>query len=306
MYEKQLISLSANQPVSNNILDKWIMARLYQTHSEVTKYLDGYNTVKAGKEIISLIDDLSTWYLRRSRDRIKGEAGEAQLALQTLARVLAETAKLLAPFMPFLAEFIYKDITAKESVHLEAWTGQQTFDQAILDRMVVARKVVELGQSLRKEKNLKVRQPLVALTYKIAGDHELGEDIETVIAEELNVKKVSNQQSAISGQEVTKEDGNIKIYLNTEITEELRREGLARELERQIQDLRKSAGLKPGELIDLYYNCQDEILESILLTLVDRKKTFANQITKALEIEPDLEIQTQIDGKAIWLGLVKI
>jgi isoleucyl-tRNA synthetase len=165
---------------------------------------------------------------------------------------------------------------------------------------------VELGKSLRKEKNLKVRQPLVALTYKIAGDHELGEDIETVIAEELNVKKVSNQQSAISGQEVTKEDGNIKIYLNTEITEELRREGLARELERQIQDLRKSAGLKPGELIDLYYNCQDEILESILLTLVDRKKTFANQITKALEIEPDLEIQTQIDGQAIWLGLVKM
>ncbi len=326
MYEKSAISQSsfagamedrsANPPslelwrtgqlISDHILDKWIMARLTQTHSEVTKYLDGYNTVKAGKEIISLIDDLSTWYLRRSRDRIKGEAGEAQLALQTLAGVLAEIAKLLAPFMPFLADFIFRDVTGKESVHLARWTAPQAFDSTILESMALARKVVELGQSLRKEKNLKVRQPLLALVYEFKENQALGEEMEAVIAEELNVKQVSGQRSANQQEWVSKEDGNIKIYLNTQITEELKKEGLAREMERQVQDLRKGAGLKPGELINVYYNCQDEEIEGILLSMLDRKKTFINQVTKALEVEPDYEIQTQVGGKAIWLGLIKI
>jgi isoleucyl-tRNA synthetase len=304
--DAQINTESTDSKLSENILDKWIIARLNKAHSEVTKYMESYNTVKAGKEIVSFIDELSTWYVRRSRDRMKAEGEVAKPALNTLGYVLVEIAKLLAPFMPFLAEFIYRDVTGKESVHLEKWTQSATFDQLILDQMDVARKVVELGQSLRKEKNLKVRQPLLALCYEIKEHQILGEEIEVVIAEELNVKKVSGQRSAVSGQAVSREDGSIKIFLNTEITEELKQEGLAREMERQVQELRKSAGLKPGELIDLYYNCQDETLESILLTWVDRKKTFANQITKALEIEPDFEIQTQIDGKAIWLGLIKI
>jgi isoleucyl-tRNA synthetase len=304
--DAQINTDNTDSKLSENVLDKWIIARLNKAHSEVTKYMDSYNTVKAGKEIVSFIDELSTWYVRRSRDRMKAEGEVAKPALNTLGYVLVEIAKLLAPFMPFLAEFIYRDVTGKESVHLEKWTQSATFDQLILDQMDVARKVVELGQSLRKEKNLKVRQPLLALCYEIKEHQILGEEIEVVIAEELNVKKVSGQRSAVSGQAVSREDGSIKIFLNTEITEELKQEGLAREMERQVQELRKSAGLKPGELIDLYYNCQDETLESILLTWVDRKKTFANQITKALEIEPDFEIQTQIDGKAIWLGLIKI
>jgi isoleucyl-tRNA synthetase len=172
--------------------------------------------------------------------------------------------------------------------------------------MVLARKVVELGQSLRKEKNLKVRQPLLALVYEFKENQALGEEMEAVIAEELNVKQVSGQRSANQQEWVSKEDGNIKIYLNTQITEELKKEGLAREMERQVQDLRKGAGLKPGELINVYYNCQDAELEGILLSMLDRKKTFINQVTKALEVEPDYEIQTQVGGKAIWLGLVKI
>ena len=309
MYEKQANSEQRTVNSSENILDKWIITRLNQTQSEVTKYLDAYNTVKAGKEIVSFIDELSTWYLRRSRERIKGNEVVAKQALNTLGFVLVETAKLLAPFMPFLAEFIYKDVTGKESVHLETWTPLQTFDQSLLDQMALARKVVELGQSLRKEKNLKVRQPLLALSYEIKEHQTLGEEIEAVIAEELNVKRVSNQsisQSANQQAWVSKEDANIKIYLNTELTEDLRQEGLAREIERQVQDLRKAGGLKPGELINLYYNCQDAEIERILLTAVDRKKTFVNQIEKVLEVEPDFEIQTQIEGKAIWLGLVKV
>ena len=81
---------------------------------------------------------------------------------------------------------------------------------------------------------------------------------------------------------------------------------LRRELERAIQDLRKKSGLKVGELVDVYYNTQDEKLEDTLLKMLDRKKTFVNQISKSLEIEVDYEIQSQIEGKAIWLGVIKI
>ncbi len=98
-----------------SVLDRWVLARLDQTLRTVTKDLDKFNTVRAGRMIVDFINDLSTWYVRRSRDRIKGNDAAAQRTLHVLGYVLAETAKMLAPFMPFLSEFIFKDLTGKES-----------------------------------------------------------------------------------------------------------------------------------------------------------------------------------------------
>ena len=132
-------------------------------------------------------------------------------------------------------------------------------------------------------------------------------ELEAVIAEELNIKLVSGRSDfAPKNGYATKETPEFKLALNLELSDELRQEGLARELERQVQDLRKKSGLKVGELVDLYYNTQDDSLEEILLKFLDRKKTFVSQISKSLEIEVDFETQGQVDGKAIWLGMIKI
>ena len=309
MYEKQTAPIT--QPISSDshVLDKWVVARLTKAQEEITKHLDGYNTVKAGREMLDFVDELSTWYLRRSRERIKSGGEPARQALNTLAYVLTEISKLLAPFMPFLSDFIFRDLTGKESVHLEDWTETSEHDENLLVQMAALRQIVELGLSLRKEKNLKVRQPLLEFAY-YGKELKFDAEMEAILSEELNVKAVKNQELGIVNREqegwAAKEGADFKVGLNLNITEELKKEGWARELERQVQDLRKKSGMKVGELADLYYNIESLELEGVLLSLFDRKKTFVSQISKSLEVEPDFESQSVVDGGKVWMGIVKI
>jgi len=301
-------------PEAAHVLDRWIMARLHQTHKLVTADLDGYNTVRAGRAIVDFINDLSTWYLRRSRDRMRGDSAEAKAALAVFGYVLAETAKMLAPFMPFLSEFLYQDLTGKESVHLENWTEVASqVDDRVLAAMELVREAVSLGHALRKQLGLAVRQPLRALDMTIKSKSvDIDEELMALILAELNVKI---QEDALSDKASVRPD-TIKsiagpshidqLYLDIELTGELKQEGLARELERQVQDLRKKSGLKVGELVDLYYNTQDEALASALVELLDRKKTFVNQVKMSLEVEVDYEAQAEVDKKAVWLGIIKV
>jgi isoleucyl-tRNA synthetase len=286
--------------VANHVLDKWVLSRLALTHKTVTEALDTYNTPLAGRAIQDFITELSTWFVRRSRDRIKGGDAQAQETLNVLGFVLVETSKLLAPFMPFMAEHLYKDLTGKLSVHLAKWSDVRSGNEKLEADMVALQNLVEMTLRIRKENNLKVRQPLAELQYV----GELDEDLEQIIAAELNVKKVSQVGEIIS------RNGwismNDVVSLDVVPNEELLREGTARELERQVQDLRKKSGLKVGELVDLYYTSTDEALGETLISLLDRKKTFVNQIKTSLEVEADFEIQAVVDGKPIWLGMVKI
>jgi len=311
MYEKGVAS-SELRVTSQHILDKWIMARLAQTNAEVTKQLDVYNTVKSAKAIVDFINDLSTWYLRRSRDRIKENSEDSKQALATLGLVLREIAKLIAPFMPFLADFIYKDVTGQESVHLAEWPVMDAPDEEVISKMEIVREAASLGLAARKQKGLAVRQPLASLAFEL-NDEKISLESEyiKIILEELNVKA---QEPGLADKD-TRPEGAIMVpgqkavkafYVDFNLTPELKQEGLARELERQVQDLRKKSGLKVGELVDLYYNTQDENLEEVLLKLLDRKKTFVSQISKSLEVEVDFELQAQVDGKAVWLGMIKI
>jgi len=300
---------SAASPTSENILDKWIVSRLAQVHKQVTTYMDVYDTVRAGKTITAFIDELSTWYLRRSRDRIKNADDGAKAALATLAFTLIELCKMLAPYTPYLAEFIYRDLTDQESIHLTSWTREiPGDDEAVRQKMGFVKELVETGLSLRKEANMKVRQPLAEVEYHIKNkDYSLDSEFEKLLADELNVKLISNRQGFVAkGGWAYKETPNFKLELNLELSDELKAEGLARELERQVQDLRKKSGLKVGELVDLYYNTQDANLEQALLKLLDRKKTFVSQISKSLEIEVDFEAQGEVNGSAVWLGVIKI
>ncbi len=298
---------------SSHILDKWVMAKLGNLQQEVTKQMDGYNTVKAGKAIVDFVNDLSTWYVRRSRDRMKSSSEDSKQALGTLGYTLVEVSKMLAPFMPFLSEFIFRDVTGKESVHLEKWSAPpENVDENVIKDMEVVREIVTVGLAARKEKALAVRQPLARLAYVLKDKAaSLSPELEQLILEELNIKAVDAIliDKATRPVKVFSFSGTTaleQVYLDFEITPELKQEGLARELERAVQDLRKKSGLKVGELVDVYYNTQDEKLELALVELFDRKKTFVSQIQKSLEVEVDFEVQTKVDGNAIWLGMAKI
>jgi isoleucyl-tRNA synthetase len=295
----------------NGVLDRWIFAKLVELNTEVTKQMDSYNTVKAGKAMLEFVNELSTWYLRRSRDRLKD--GDKQAA-KTLAYVLQELCKMLAPFCPFLTDFIYKDITGLESVHLATWSNLQNLqtDKLGIEKMEIVRELVTIALAVRKQKNISVRQPLLGFAYELnTKEPTLKQEYIDLVLEEVNLKALTlnllEKDTRPEGVIISPGLKTVKnFYLDINLSDELKKEGLAREMERQVQDLRKKSGLKVGELVNLYYNTQDELLEDILLNMLDRKKTFINQVNISLEVEVDFEIQTEVGGKAVWLGVMKI
>ncbi len=313
MYTSEKI-LDNWKPESNNVLDRWILGLLHQLQTEVTKHMDNYDTVRSSRPILQFINDLSTWYVRRSRDRFKAGDEAAKESLKILGYVLLELSKLMAPFMPFISENIFRDLTGKESVHLADWSQEgyvpvSAEEQALTAKMELVREIVELGLSARTEAKMKVRQPLEYVVYKFksADEMPLDKELEQILAEELNVKEVNLvPEIAAMPETIGREDNNVQILLSVKLTPELKEEGFARELERQVQDLRKKFGLNVGDLIDLYYNTSDATLEMALVDKFDRKKTGVVQVKKEVEVEPDAEAQVKIEDKAIWLGITKV
>jgi isoleucyl-tRNA synthetase len=309
------------KPEAAHTMDRWIMALLHQLQIEVTARMNDYDLVRAGKAILQFVNDLSTWYVRRTRDRVKSGGPDAESALNVMGYVIAELSKLLAPFTPMTSDYFYKDVTGNESVHLAKWNVAaaempMTDDEAfMLEAMEGGRAIVELGLSARKESVLKVRQPLSELSYMRKVENEAleqrmestREEFQQIIADELNVKRVRRaDQAGVHLEPVLKENAAYAVSLDVALTPELREEGLARELERQVQELRKKFGLQVGEMIDLYYNTNDASLEMALVGLFDRRKTFTMQVRKELEVEADFEAQVEVEGASIWLGIVKI
>ncbi len=230
---------------SPHLLDQWILARLAETIKEVTAGLEQYELDRATRPMASFIDDLSTWYLRRSRDRFKDEAGEDRVsAIATTRVVLLEFSKLIAPIMPFVAEFLFlklKTKEASESVHFQNWPAEndwaENFSPEILKLMTKTRELAELGLSLRELHKIKIRQPLQKIIF--SGEPLPSEAI-LILAEELNIKEIVFDQ-------------NLKesAVLTTEISPELKIEGEKREITRAIRGGRKEAKLSPQDEIVL-------------------------------------------------------
>lgn len=219
------------------ILDRWILARLHELISKVNKSLEKYDAVTASRAIEDfIVNDFSTWYIRRSRDRVGSDASESDRnsALSVMYEVLMVTSKLLAPFMPFISEEMFKNLTDKESVHLEEFPEEDSnlLDNVLIKDMGVVRKIAEVVHAKRKEVGIKLRQPLASLIYKLP--EKLDEQLEKILAEEINVKKVEYEKSTFPEPE---------IILDTNITRGLKEEGEARDLIRQIQQLRKEQSL---------------------------------------------------------------
>ena len=247
MYEEEGIK---PKDTSENILDIWILSLLNRLKKTITESMDKYELDSATRPINDFIDDLSTWYLRRSRERMKGDFGEREkeLAVSTLAFVLTDFTKLIAPFMPFIAERIYLGIDPqKESVHLEKWPEIGNIDEINLVQMKEIRDIVSAGLEARIKANIKVRQPLNSLTIKEVDSFNTG--YLNLLKEELNVKNIFENSAQIE-----------KVILDLEITPVLKKEGDLRELIRSIKDMRKEKGLTQKDETTLCFMGDDTVI----------------------------------------------
>ena len=271
---------------TSNPLDQWIISRVHQLITEIEEKMDGYDVAAATKPILPFLDDASNWYVRRSRRRFwKSEDDtDKNNAYRTLHYVLVRLSQAIAPFVPFMAEELYRKLTDGESVHLTDWPEVGHANELVLSRMARTREIIEQGLALRMYKDddqqqIKVRQPLSKLTY--AGE-KLEDFYANIIAEEVNVKAIENAANS-----------EVEVLLDKFITPELRREGLAREVVRYIQSARKKAGLNIDDRILLSLTVDGELAQAVEEytsdiadeTLAVEINTETYDYTEAVEIE---------------------
>ncbi len=248
---------------STHILDVWIKLRLSQTIKSISENLESYTTPPAVRVVEDFVDDLSRWYVRRSRDRVSGGDNEA---LSTLYQVLLQLTHAIAPIIPFLAESMYLglqkfDSTLKEaSIHLRSYTDfsfNSESQQNILDDMETAKKIASQALSARTESGIAVRQPLAKIS--VLGVVPLTKEYDQLIKDEVNVKAVE----WVDAKQSEEEKAELKVILDTTITEELKIEGIARELVRAIQDLRKEKGLTVNQKVKVTYPATPENTKAV-------------------------------------------
>ncbi|MAG44379.1 isoleucine--tRNA ligase [bacterium] len=243
-----------NKRSKKNILDTWIISRLNQVILETTQYLDKYDVFHAARGIEEFIDDLSNWYIRRTRKDSRKKL---------LGKILVKLCKIMTPFVPFITDCIYREIVgthhgAFKSVHLSDWPkpNKKLINKKLNKDMQKVREICTLGLSARSQAQIKVRQPLQELQI----NKELNKKLLNIIAQELNIKTITagtihvclpRQRSLPTSQYITEKSGSLSIALDTKITPELKREGEERELIREIQNLRKKENLLPKDKIRL-------------------------------------------------------
>lgn len=366
-------------------LDHWVLSELHATVQRVTEGLEAYELSDAARPIEQFVGELSNWYVRRSRRRFwrSGDDADSRVALRTLYECLATLSQLLAPFTPFVAESLYRNLVthrvddAKDSVHLSTWpeTNEEAIDATLSAEMAAVQRMVSLGRAARSSAGVRVRQPLSAavLIPRTAADRRALERLAPLIADELNVKTIEIPADAGTrvtyklrpnlsvlgpkfGREVGKiraaleaanapeivramrdaqlvqldgfelgggdilvdveasegwaaaEDGGYLALLDTEITQELRSEGLARELVRRLQDLRREAGFEVADRIVVRYEAPKE--SGITQAVADHADYIAEE-TLALSIETGdaseewASATTKIEGSEITLSLMR-
>ncbi len=295
---------------SKNFLDRWIIAELDALIKSVDLKLEKYDIYGGAKDIEKFIDNLSNWYIRRSRKRFwkSEDDNDKESAYQTLYTVLVELSKLMAPFTPFISEEIYRNLTGKESVHLADfpianivedhetdYEINKKYDKGeenakIMKEMEATRKIVTEALQLRAKAGAKVRQPLSKL---VLIGYELRDELLEIIKEEVNVKDVILNNG--------KEEGIEK--LDTEITPELKLEGQAREIVRFIQEMRKEAGYEVENHISVQFEGMDEVFEKFSDLIA--KETLADSIEKGAGEGFDLKKELEVDGMRVAIAIKK-
>ena len=272
-----------------HVLDRWLLSKLSGLVKDVTQGLDAYDAVEPSRRIQRFVDDLSNWYIRRSRPRFwkSQDERDKQAAYQTLHEALTTVAQLMAPFAPFVSDAMHRNLADGRSVHLADFPdAKPNVDEQVEKDMARARHAVEAGRAARDSARIKVRQPLASIA--LPGE-PLPEEIAAIVRDELNVKRL--------------EFGAPDVRLDTEITEDLKLEGLAREVVRAIQDLRKKTGLNVEDRIDTRYEA-----DGLLLRALQRHADYMKNETLSVTLEPgkadgfDGE-RMMLEGEQIWIGI---
>lgn len=281
---------------SSFLLDRWLDVRTSQLLDKVTKSFDNYDTVEATRSIADYIDDLSLWYLRRSRKR------QDINFFKTLYRSLLVLSKIIAPVMPYLAEVLYQNLSFysknkfKESVHLEKWPAWQVKqtkqDALLLEKMAEVRRLASLILSKRMEAGIKVRQPLKEVKI-LPPKFQFPKELIEILKDEVNIKKITF-------------DSKIKeeIELDTKLTPELKEEGIIRELTRIVQFLRQKASLTPKERIVLTLELPEEFK-----IIVERNKEVLKENVGASKVKYGktnqalASTETKIDEWLLWIAI---
>jgi isoleucyl-tRNA synthetase len=211
-----------NDTPTPTLIDQWLISRTNHTIKKVSNYLDKYNIASATNEISVFVNELSTWYIRRNRDR----RDNYQLLNNTFTQLFG----LLSPFIPYLSEYLYQFINPNQSIRLQDWPkyNSKLIDMDLEKNMLLIREICSLIHAQRQLANIKVRQPLATATIATSSPF-LNEDFENIIKDETNIKKILWQE--------TKE--TMTVVLDTNLTPKLIAEGEYRDFVRSIQVMRK-------------------------------------------------------------------
>ena len=299
-------------------LDRWILSEMNQLVLDVTKAMDVYNFTQAIRLIEQFIDGLSNWYVRRSRRRFwKSESDDDKLAAHTtLYRCLVTLTGLLAPLAPFMPEEMYQNLVrsvdgdAPESVHLTDYpvADSDEIDETLNKNMELVMNLASLGRAARARAGIKVRQPLAKARICVCNDAEreavaaLGEHIR----EELNVKDLEFVESLRDDEQgcAVASDDRYSVGVVTVLTDELVAEGLARELVRRLQMMRRAAGLEISDHIAVsYYG--DTALHDVFVSFADyiRQETLAVDLTRTQPPEDAYMETLRLAGKELVVGV---
>lgn len=280
----------------SHILDRWIMYRLNELVEEVTTKLDSYDIPAAGRAIEKfVVDDFSGWYIRRSRSRVGPsvpDSADKTMFFKTTWEVLATLSELLAPFTPFLAEHLWQSLKTDYlplSVHLADWPTVGKIDRRLINEMALARKIVEMGMNARKSAKIRVRQPLAKITVKGA---RTSSAVASEVLSELNIKEIGYK----SGKE-------LQVSLDTKLTPQLYEEGIAREIIRGVQELRKEAGYKFNDRVQVALDGPKNVLG-----VAEKYKDVIEKETlgKFGKVPaPDAKAELTVGGTKVWLSVKK-
>ncbi|MBT3249971.1 MAG: isoleucine--tRNA ligase [Candidatus Pacebacteria bacterium] len=223
-----------------HVMDKWLLSKTQHLIQNITQYMDNYELVKASRTLMEFVDELSTWYLRLSRDRVRAE--DNLKTSHVFGYSIYTLSQLMAPLAPYFPELIHHNLVGENtSIHHTDWPviNAKLLHPKLEFKMETVKEVVNQARFLRREEGIKLRQPLTILTVVAPGEQPK-DNLLQVIAQELNVKRVDWQVG-----------DELKVELDFNLTPELKTEGEARELMRDIQKLRKKAGLQLDQHVNV-------------------------------------------------------
>ena len=323
----QTLAAESYRPETFTELDNWISSELNRLVSEVSKLMDSYNPTSATRRIEAFIDNLSNWYVRRNRRRFWKSENDADklAAYTTLYQCLVTLSRLLAPFMPFIAEELYQNLLrsgnleAKESVHLTDFpmADETKINDKLNSNVGLAMKISSLGRAARAKAGIKVRQPLGKAVVKLGTEEEKKalESLATEVMEEINVKQlVVLSEAKASGKFPSNMPGyslandvRYWVAISTELTPELVAEGVSRELVRYLQNMRRNAKLDITDHIITYYQTKEPLVKQVINTFADyiKQETLSQELIDALPPDGAYSEQHRVSDSDVSLAIEK-